>query len=53
MKIIVDKQDCLPGEELGPKLGPIKRTRLEYSSLGQIFIKGLEEEEEDKKYRLG
>ena len=44
-----DKYEYLASEELIPKLGSIDKTRFGCSPLGQIFIKGLKEEEEDKK----
>ena len=48
----LDQYQYLAGEELAPKSGPIEKTRFEYSTLGQIYIKGLEEEEENKNYGL-
>ena len=39
----------MTGEDLGLKTSTVEQTKFEYSPLGKIFNKGLDEEEEDKK----
>ena len=46
----LDKYELLTGEDLGLKLSTIEQTKFEYSPLGKIFNKGLNED--DKKERV-
>ena len=46
----LDKYEYLTGEDLGIKPGAVEKTKFEYSPLGKIFNKGLNEE--DKKEGL-
>ena len=46
----LDKYEYLTGEDLGLKPSTVEQAKLEYSSLGKIFNKGLSEE--DKKEGL-
>ena len=45
----LDKYEYLTGEDLGLKLGTVEQAKFEYYPLGNIFTKGLKEE--DKKRR--
>ena len=45
----LDKYEYLTGEDLGYKPGVVQKTKFEYSSLGQVFNKGLEKDEKQKK----
>ena len=45
----LDKFEYLNGEDLGLKSSTVEQAKFEYSPLGKIFNKGLDEEEEDKK----
>ena len=44
-----DKYEYLTGKNLGVKPSTIEQAKLEYSPLGKIFNKGLDEEEDIKK----
>ena len=44
-----DKYEYLTGKSLGLKPSTIEQAKLEYSPLGKIFDKGLDEEEDIKK----
>ena len=44
----LDKYEYLTGEDLGLKPNTIEQTRLEYSPLGKIFDKGLDEDDKKK-----
>ena len=46
----LDKYEYLTGEDLGYKLGVVEQAKFEYSPLGKVFIKGLDEK--DKKEGL-
>ena len=46
----MEKYEYLTGEDLGYKLGVVKQAKFEYSPLGKVFIKGLDEK--DKKEGL-
>ena len=46
----MDKYEYLTGEDLGYKLGVVEQAKFEYSPLGKVFIKGLDEK--DKKEGL-
>ena len=41
----LDKYEYLTGEDLGYKPVVVQKTKFEYSSLGQVFNKGLEQDE--------
>ena len=45
----LDKYEYLTGEDLGYKPDVVQKTKFEYSSLGQVFNKGLEKDEKRKK----
>ena len=47
----IDKYEYLTGEDLGLKPSTVEQAKCEYSSLGKVFTKGLEKDE-DKKERL-
>ena len=42
----LDKYEYLIGEDLGLKLSTIEQTKFEYSSLGKIFDKGLDKDDQ-------
>ena len=42
----LDKYEYLTGEDLVYKLGMVEQAKFEYSPLGKIFNKGLEEDDE-------
>ena len=44
----LDKLEFLTGEHLGLKPSTVERAKFEYSSLGKIFIKWLDKEEDKK-----
>ena len=44
----LDKYKYLTGDELGLKLNAVEQARFEYSSLGKIFNRGLDKEEDKK-----
>ena len=44
----LDKYEYLTGEDLGLKPSTVEQTEFEYSLLGKIFTKGLEEDEDKK-----
>ena len=44
----LDKYEYLIGEDLGFKPSTVAKAKFEYSSLGKVFIKGLEEEGKKK-----
>ena len=44
----LDKYEYLTGEDLGLKPSTVEQTEFEYSLLGKIFNKGLEEDEDKK-----
>ena len=48
----LDKYEYLTGGDLGLKPSTVEQAKFEYSSLGKVFNKGLDEEEEDKKEGL-
>ena len=41
----LDKYEHLTGEDLGLKTSTVEKSKFEYSRLGKIFNKGLDEEE--------
>ena len=45
----LDKYEYLTGEDLGLKPSTVEQTKFEYSPLGKIFKKGLEEDENKKR----
>ena len=45
----LDKYEYLTGEDLGYKPDVVQKPKFEYSSLGQVFNKGLEKDEKRKK----
>ena len=44
----LDKYEYLTGEDLGLKASTVEQAKFEYSPLGKIFNKGLDEEEDKK-----
>ena len=44
----LDKYEYLTGEDLGLKPSTVEQAKFEYSSLGKIFNKGLDKEEDKK-----
>ena len=44
----LDKYEYLTGEDLGLKPSAVEQAKFEYSPLGKVFIKELEEEEDKK-----
>ena len=44
----MDKYEYLTGEDLGLKPSAVEQAKFEYSPLGKVFIKELEEEEDKK-----
>ena len=44
----LDKYEYLSGEDLGLKPSTVEQAKFEYSPLGKIFNKGLDEEEDKK-----
>ena len=44
----LDKHEYLAGEDLGCKPDPVQKTKFEYSSLGQVFNKGLDVSEKQE-----
>ena len=44
----MDKYEYLTGEDLGLKPSTVEQAKFEYSPLGKIFNKGMQEEEEKK-----
>ena len=46
----LDKYEYLTGEDLGLKPSTIEQTKFEYSTLGEIFNRGLDKDEYKKKY---
>ena len=45
----LDKYEYLTGEDLGLKPSTVEQAKFEYSLLGKIFNKGLEEEDKKKR----
>ena len=43
-----NKYEYLPGEDLGLKPTTVEEVKFEYSPLGKIFTKGLDEDEDKK-----
>ena len=46
----LDKYEYLTGEDLGLKPSTVEQAKFEYSPLGNIFNKGLKEEEKKKDF---
>ena len=46
----LDKYEYFTGEDLGLKSSTVEQARLEYSPLGKVFNKGLEEQEKKKDF---
>ena len=44
----LEKHEYLTGEDSGYKPGVVEKTKLEYSPLGKVFNKGLEEDDKKK-----
>ena len=46
----LDKYEYFTGEDLGLKPSTVEQARFEYSPLGKVFNKGLEEQEKKKDF---
>ena len=46
----LDKYEYFTGEDLGLKSSTVEQARFEYSPLGKVFNKGLEEQEKKKDF---
>ena len=44
----LDKYEYLTGEDLGYRPDPVQKSRFEYSTLGEIFNKGLDSSEKQE-----
>ena len=49
----MDKYEYLTGEDLGLKPSTIEQTKFEYSPLGKIFNKGLNEDDQKEDFLRG
>ena len=46
----LEKYECLTGEDLGYKSDVVQKARFEYSPLGKVFNKGLDESDKKEGY---
>ena len=44
----LDKYEYVTGEDLGYKLSVIEQAKFEYSPLGKVFTKGLDDKDDEK-----